>query len=130
MGSHFYHVLFCKGLLKNYALIPARAVNEMEKGRARFSTLHVFGDHWRSTRGTCGSGDMGGDGHIGVGPKGVLLGQRLVAKDIKCGMGDLPAIQCGQERLVLNQWTTAWVDDIGPFFERGQSGFKIFPLGR
>jgi hypothetical protein len=75
---------------------------------------------------------MGGHGDLGMGPEGVLRRQRLGAEDVERGMADLPAVEGGEKRVVVDQRSAAGVHDDRAFRqEREGAGVQgVFRGGR
>ena len=82
---------------------------------------NVFSDNFGTCFGAGFGGHVGRHGHGWMRPIGMILRQRLDAKNVKSCMGDLAAVERCEEGIIVNQWATARVNDEAATGHEGQA---------
>ena len=92
----------------------------MQQRLACFAPADVLRDDTRCCNGAGFGCDMGGDGHIGMGPIGMVQRQWLHPKDIKRCVTHLTAVERGEQGVIVNQRTTTRIDEARALGQQGK----------
>jgi hypothetical protein len=77
----------------------------------RFAAPDVLGDDARGGLGACFRGDMGCHGDLRMRPEGMLCRKGFGPENVKRGMRELPAVERGKERVVVDERPAPGVHD-------------------